>query len=54
MSRYPAVRSRDIEHRSRLAAGVTDRVWDMTEVAALVAALAALLAKRGPHKKKAA
>jgi hypothetical protein len=39
---------------SAMAAGVTDRVWDMTDVAALIAAQEAPIAKRGPHKKKAA
>jgi hypothetical protein len=37
-----------------MAAGVTDRVWDMTDVAALLAAQEAPVAKRGPYKKKAA
>ncbi|HLY05837.1 MAG TPA: IS1 family transposase [Rhizomicrobium sp.] len=37
-----------------MAAGVTDRVWDMTDVAALIAAQEAPVAKRGPYKKKAA
>jgi len=37
-----------------MAAGVTDRVWDMNEVAALIAAQEAPVAKRGPYKKKAA
>lgn len=37
-----------------MAAGVTDRVWDMTDVAALIAAQEAPIAKRGPYKKKAA
>lgn len=36
-----------------MAAGVTDRVWDMSDVAALIAAQEAP-AKRGPYKKKAA
>jgi len=37
-----------------MAAGVTDHVWDMTEIAALIAAQEAPMAKRGPYKKKAA
>jgi hypothetical protein len=37
-----------------MAAGVTDRVWDMNDVAALIAAQEAPVAKRGPYKKKAA
>jgi hypothetical protein len=37
-----------------MAAGVTDRVWDMNDVAALIAAQEAPIAKRGPYKKKAA
>jgi len=37
-----------------MAAGVTDRLWDMTDVAALIAAQEAPVAKRGPYKKKAA
>ena len=37
-----------------MAAGVTDRVWDMTDIAALIAAQEAPVAKRGPYKKKAA
>jgi hypothetical protein len=37
-----------------MAAGVTDRVWDMTDVAALIAAPEAPIAKRGPYKKNAA
>ncbi|HTT82851.1 MAG TPA: IS1 family transposase [Rhizomicrobium sp.] len=37
-----------------MAAGVTDRVWDMTDIAALIAAQEAPAAKRGPYKKKAA
>jgi hypothetical protein len=38
----------------KIAAGVTDRVWDMTDIAALIAAQEALFAKRGLYKKKAA
>jgi hypothetical protein len=37
-----------------MAAGVTDRVWDMSDAAALIAAQEAPVAKRGPYKKKAA
>jgi hypothetical protein len=37
-----------------MAAGVTDRVWDMTDVAALIAAQGAPIAKRRPYKKRAA
>jgi hypothetical protein len=37
-----------------MAAGVTDRVWDMSDVAALIAAQEAPVTKRGPYKKKAA
>jgi IS1 family transposase len=37
-----------------MAAGVTDRVWDMSDVAALIAAQEAPVAKRGPYKKRAA
>ena len=37
-----------------MAAGVTDHVWDMMDVAALIAAQEAPLAKRGPYKKRAA
>jgi IS1 family transposase len=37
-----------------MAAGVTDRVWDMTDIAALIAAQEAPIAKRGPYKKRAA
>jgi hypothetical protein len=37
-----------------MAAGVTDRVWNMSAVAALIAAQEAPVAKRGPYKKKAA
>jgi hypothetical protein len=37
-----------------MATGVTDRVWDMNDVAALIAAQEAPVAKRGPYKKKAA
>jgi hypothetical protein len=37
-----------------MAAGVTDRVWDMTDMVALIAAQEAPAAKRGPYKKKVA
>jgi hypothetical protein len=37
-----------------MAAGVADRVWDMNDVAMLIAAQEAPVAKRGPHKKRAA
>jgi hypothetical protein len=37
-----------------MAAGVTDRVWDMSDVATLIAAQEAPVAKRGPYKRKAA
>lgn len=37
-----------------MAAGVADRVWDMADIAALIAAQEAPIAKRGPYKKKAA
>jgi hypothetical protein len=37
-----------------MAAGVTDRLWDMTDVAALIAAQETPVAKRGPYKKEAA
>jgi hypothetical protein len=37
-----------------MAAGVTDRVWDMSDVAVLIAAQEVPAAKRGPYKKKAA
>ena len=37
-----------------MAAGVTDHLWSMQDVAALIAAQEAPVAKRGPYKKKAA
>jgi hypothetical protein len=37
-----------------MAAGVTDRVWDMNNVAALIAAQEEAPAKRRPYKKRAA
>lgn len=36
-----------------MVAGVTVRAWDMTDVAALIAAQEAPVAKRGPYKKRA-
>jgi hypothetical protein len=36
-----------------MAAGVTDRVWDMSDVTALIASQEAGVTKRGPYKKKA-
>jgi len=36
-----------------MAAGVADRLWSMTDVAALTAAQEAPVAKRGPYKNKA-
>jgi hypothetical protein len=37
-----------------MAAGVADRVRGMTDIAALIAAQKAPVAKRGPHKEKPA
>jgi hypothetical protein len=37
-----------------MAAGVTDRVWDMADAAALIAAQETPVVKRGPRKLKAA
>lgn len=37
-----------------MAAGVTDKVWDVSDIATLIAAQEAPVAKRGPYKKKAA
>ncbi|MGD0865359.1 MAG: IS1 family transposase, partial [Rhizomicrobium sp.] len=37
-----------------MAAGVTDRVWDMSDVVAIIAAQEAPVTKRGPYKKRAA
>jgi hypothetical protein len=37
-----------------MAAGVVDRVMEMTDLAALIAAQEGPVAKRGPYKKKAA
>lgn len=37
-----------------MAAGVTDRAWDMNDVAALIAAQEPVIAKRGPYRKRAA
>jgi hypothetical protein len=46
---YPLLRA-----SPAMAAGVTDRVWDMQDVAGLIAAQEAPVAERGPHKKKTA
>jgi hypothetical protein len=54
MRRYPEMALLDIESRSRTAAGVADRVWHMTDVAALIAAQEATVAKRGACKNQAA
>jgi hypothetical protein len=35
-----------------MAAGITDRVWDMNDVAMPIAAQEAPIAKRGPYKNK--
>ncbi len=35
-----------------MAAGISDRLWDMTDVVALIDAREAALKKRGPYKKK--
>lgn len=35
-----------------MAAGVTDRIWDMTDIAALIAAQEVPVAKRAPYKKR--
>jgi hypothetical protein len=43
-----------LAHASATSAGITDRVCDMTDVAALIAAQEAPIAKHGPYKKKAA
>jgi hypothetical protein len=43
-----------LSYAPTMAAGVTDRVRDMTDVAPLIAAQEAPIAKRGPYKKKAA
>jgi len=37
-----------------MAAGVMDRVWDINDLAALIAAQEASVAKRGQYKKRAA
>jgi hypothetical protein len=37
-----------------MAAGVTDRVWDMNDLADLVEAAEPVAGKRGPYKKRAA
>ena len=36
-----------------MAAGVTDRLWDMKDIAALVDAAAPKPGRRGPYKKEA-
>ena len=45
---------KSFSNRPTTAAGFADRVWDMNDVAALIAAQEAPMAKRGPYKKKAA
>jgi hypothetical protein len=37
-----------------MAADVTDRVWDMNDLAMLIAAREVPVAKRGPYKKRTA
>jgi hypothetical protein len=37
-----------------MAAGVTDHVWSIADIVAMVEAAEPALAKRGPYKKKAA
>jgi hypothetical protein len=37
-----------------MAAGVTDRAWDMSNIAVLIVAQEAPIGKRGPYKKRAA
>ncbi len=37
-----------------MAAGVTDRLWEISDIVALVEAAKAKPAKRGPYKKRAA
>jgi len=37
-----------------MAAGVANRVWDMNDLAALIAAQETPITKRGPYKKRAA
>jgi hypothetical protein len=37
-----------------MAPGVTDRVWDMSDLATIIAAQEPTAAKRGPYKKRAA
>ena len=36
-----------------MAAGVTDRLWDMSDLMAVLEATEAAPAKRGPYKKRA-
>jgi hypothetical protein len=58
MRHYPISASLDTNTPSHMPlqrpSGVTDRAWDMTDVAVLIAAQEAPVAKRGPYKKKAA
>ena len=35
-----------------MAAGITDRLWDMKDIAALIDAAAPISKKRGPYKKQ--
>jgi hypothetical protein len=37
-----------------MAAGVTDRLWSVADIVAIVEAAEAVPAKRGPYKKRAA
>jgi hypothetical protein len=46
--------SASLDRFIEMAAGVTDRVWDMSDIAALITAQEAPVAKRGSYKKKAA
>jgi hypothetical protein len=36
-----------------MAAGVSDRVWDVRDIVTMIENLEALAAKRGPYKKAA-